>query len=254
MELLKMMATKNLPSWGIGDFKKTELETYEKAKQEFIEMLGEPKMRFEFVAQVFEVMDCLFQQYTENNPIACKLGCSACCLQSVSCTGVEMELIRNYILSLPRAQCREVFKRLKKEAVKFHRYYKRELGNFSKNVVKRWEDIAEPLKEKHLGIPCVYLSKKGACLIYEARPWNCRITWTKTSCRERQNEVILPDKFISESEKGQAIYLLQNEEKLIFEEVAIELIEREQIRVYGSFEMVLLEAWPITETFSKFFF
>ena len=64
----------------------------------------------------------------------------------------------------------------------------------------------------------------------------------------------MPDKFTFEGEKGQAIYLLQNEEKLIFEEVAIELIEREQIRVFGSFEMVPLEAWPVTQTFSKFFF
>lgn len=254
MGLLKTMLVKNLPSWEIGDLKKSELETYKKAKQEFIEMLGEPKMGFEFVAQVFEVMDCLFQQYTENNLIACKLGCSACCLQSVSCTGIEMELIRNHILSLPRAQRRQMFKKLKSEAIKFHKYYKRELGDFSKKTLKRWEDIARPLKERHLGVPCLYLSPKGACLIYKVRPWNCRIAWTKTSCKERQNEVFLPDRFTLEGDKGQAIYLLQNEEKLIFEEVAIELIEQEQIRVFGNFEMVPLEAWPVTQTFSKFFF
>lgn len=254
MELLKTMPVKNLPSWRIGDLKKDELETYKKAKQEFVEMLGEPKKRFEFVAQVFEIMDCLFQQYTENNPIACKLGCSTCCLQSVSCTGVEMELIRNYILSLPRPQRREIFNKLKKKTLKFYKYYQRELGNFSKNTLKRWENIAGQLKEKYLGIRCVYLSKKDACLIYKARPWVCRTAWTKISCRERKDEVLLPDKFTLEGEKGEALYLLQNEEKLIFEEVAIELIEREQIRVFGNLEIVPLEAWPATETFSKFFF
>jgi len=254
MELLKTMPTKNLPSWGIGDLKSRELEIYKKARQEFTEMLGEPKMGFELVVQVFEVMDCLFQQYAQNNPIACKLGCSACCLQSVSCTGVEMELIRNYIFSLPRQQRREILKKLKKEALKFHKYYEREFGDFSKNTLKRWKDIAGPLKEKNLGNPCVYLSKKGACLIYKARPWNCRTAWTRIPCKGRQEEVFLPDKSILKGQKEQRVYLLHNDEKLIFEEVAIEFIEGEQRKVFGKFEMVPLEAWPATRTFSEFFF
>src|SRR4030042_3373550 len=182
MELFETIPVTSLPSWGVGDLNKIKAETYKKARQQFIELIGECEKSSKFVARIFEILDHLFQEYSESNPIACKIGCSACCLQLVSCTGVEMELIIKYLFALPRVQRREMIRRLKKESIKFIKNYQREFGDFGYNNLQSWKNIAKSFKWKYLGIPCVYLSAKRTCLIYKARPWNCRTAWSKGSC------------------------------------------------------------------------
>jgi len=255
MNLLKPMDFCLLPSWG-GKLEKEESEIYVNAKREFINLLGERKRGWELVRQVWRLMDNLEEEYAQNNKIVCAKFCSGCCHQLVFCTAVEMDLIRHHLFALPRRFGRPIIKKLKQEAVKFHKRYKEEHGEeFEFNLlVRKWKEINDFLKKEHLGKPCVYLSAKGLCLIYKVRPWICRVAKTDTFCLERKEENMIPDKLIIDGSRTLSVFTLEIETKLIFEEIAVELIEEEQKKIYPAFEMVPLEAWPITKTFGKYFF
>jgi hypothetical protein len=92
----------------------------EKAENEFLRKMGIKKKGMQFVQDVFETVDRLTKEWLKKNKIVCQAGCSFCCLQMVSCTYAEAELIKQHLMSLPKKQCQAIKKRVNQEAIYLH--------------------------------------------------------------------------------------------------------------------------------------
>lgn len=218
---------------------------YDKAKDEFLERLGRPGEGVNLVRNVFRLMDELTEEYLRDNEISCHRGCSWCCHQLVCCTTLEMELIIDYIDSLPRSSRRSLKQKIRKGALNFYHYYQRNKKSFlgssflSTTVgIERWEDIGPALRKAHRRKPCLFLDR-DICSIYPVRPVDCRIAKTKDKiCGMRARIWIKEPKQI----------------RLFFDQVASDLITYEEEKVYGKLQVVPLIGWPLTEKFYPFFF
>lgn len=236
MLLLKEMEMEIHPSLG-GVLSKEERVFYSEAKEEFLQKLNYSKGGTELVSNIFSLTDELTFLYLKENQIACHQGCSQCCRQLICCTTLEMELIVKYIDFLPRLSRRNLKGKLKREAFWLNRFYQQTIIKFP-DLPQRWEVFAQPLKKIYNGRNCSFLNIRNLCSIYPVRPIDCRIAKTKNICGEEKE---------GEGEGPKSI-------RLFFDQVASDLIMKEEEKKYGKLQVAPLAAWPITEQFKNFFF
>jgi len=222
-----------------------ERTIYDKAKVEFLERLGEPKMGMALVRDIFRLMDELTEEYLEENEITCHRGCSWCCYQLVCCTTLEMELIIDYIRLRPKPIRRSIKQKAKNDALNFYRYYQRNKRNILASSsslaivgIERWEDVGQALRRAHRERPCVFLDK-DLCSIYPVRPVDCRSAKTK--------DKLCGTKIKTETEGTK-------QTRLFSDQIASDLITYEEERIYEKLQIVPLIGWPISEKFYSFFF
>jgi len=210
----------------LGDSKEMsdeEIARYEKAKQEFLTLLESGQEGVDLVKEVFMFHDLLTAEYLENHPVACGDGCGNCCHQLVCCTTLEMELISKYLKAMPRLLKMKIIKRAREKAVKF--YYQNE------KIIRssaRWEEIGEHLRLAHRGLRCIYLNTFNRCTVYPVRPIDCRSAKSVKKCSE-----------VNEQSELKSI-------KLFFDQIASDLITKEEEKTYGQLQVVPLIAWPMT--------
>jgi hypothetical protein len=100
-----------------------------------------------------------FRQETENyrREAACARGCAFCCTDAGSIDIITLEglVIRRFIMKLPRARQAGINKALKRDVTK---------------------------REKGRVVPCPFLMKNKACLIYDVRPFACRRIYSLHTC------------------------------------------------------------------------
>ena len=214
------------------------------AEAEFLKETGGRKRGIEFVRTVLKTVDRLTAEWLKENKIACQAGCSWCCLQMVSCAYAEAELIKQHLVALPNKQRQAVIKRVNQEAIYLHGLFRlvEELerrknlfigftASASANVgLSVYAEYRRQLR------PCPYLGLDKKCIIYPARPVDCRIAKTKFRCG--------PGKESSE-EKPEEV-------RLFLDQVAVNLIMDEQRRT-GRSEVIPLAGWPLMEGFRGFF-
>lgn len=217
---------------------------YNKANAEFLEKLGELKRGPDLVKDVFRLMDELTEEYLEENEITCHRGCSYCCKQLVCCSTLEMELIVEYIRSRSKPTRRAIKQRAKKQALAFNRFYQNNKADilmssgsiFAMAGIERWEDGGLALREAYRERDCLFLDK-DFCSIYPVRPVDCRSARTKDNlCGKRGPKKIKPEPI-----------------RLFFDQIASDIIMKEEERVYGQLQIVPLIGWPVSEKFSGFF-
>ncbi|SMC55717.1 Putative zinc-or iron-chelating domain-containing protein [Desulfocicer vacuolatum DSM 3385] len=92
---------------------------------------------------------------------ACEKGCGFCCKEagSIDITTLEGFAIRDAMKALPRSRQKSLTK------------------SFQQEIKKR---------EKGIVVPCPFLMKNNACMIYEDRPFSCRRIYSTHVCT-RQN-------------------------------------------------------------------
>jgi Fe-S-cluster containining protein len=205
---------------------------FERAMFAFRAMLGQPERGADYVRAVYRLVDELLAEYTTMNPMTCHKGCGACCHQLVCCSKLEMELITEYLRKLFRRASREIRLNAKKQAIKFDK--------LAKQAGVKQESDGERLRQLHQGIACPYLSNSQRCLIYPARPIDCRIARTRGVCYPGVSGH-------GEPREG------PKPVKLFLDQVACNLITEEDIRVSGSILLIPLVTWPITPQFSANF-
>ena len=215
-----------------GKFSEEQAAVHQTCKEYFLEKLDCNKGGTDLIKSIYALLDELTAEFLKENPVSCRPGCAWCCQQLVCCTTLEMEVIIEYLESLPRPARRQITKQAKKESLKFKKFY--ENNDFGG---KRLEKIAPDLREFHYLRPCLYLSEKKMCHIYRPRPIDCRIAKTKGFCGHRKEG----------EEKPKSI-------RLFLDQVASDLIMEEEKKIYGKLEVVPLIMWPLTGKFAEFFF
>ncbi len=231
MPLLQEMCFK-LPTFG-QEVKIDEqlVEMLRRAKERFLDLLGERRRGTFLVKDVFALVDKLNDEYLKNNQIACGAGCAYCCRQLVCSTTLEAEVIIEYLGRLPRTTRREITRKARKEAMKF---YERNRHSLSSRA--RWEEIAKALRASHYNLPCLFLNSANRCSIYPARPIDCRTAKTKKRCG-----------MISGGEER------PKDVRLFCDQIAANLITEEEERVNGVQQVSPLIALPISRQFGDFF-
>ena len=207
-----------------------QIRKYNEAKEEFVRRLNSSSSGKNMVAEIYKLLNQFTSEYLKNHRIACGEKCSYCCRQLVCCTTLEMGLIADYIQTLPRVQRRPVMHKAKMKAVDFCKKNHSILTSAA-----RWEEVASFLRNKHHGVPCIFLRDRK-CSIYPVRPIDCRIAKTSNPCG-RERELAL---------KPQNI-------RLFCDQVASDLIMKEEEKCYGKMQVVPLIGWPITPEFDHFF-
>ena len=88
---------------------------------------------------------------------ACAKGCAFCCTDAGSIDIITLEglVIRRFVMKLPRARRAGINKALKRDFAK---------------------------REKGRVVPCPFLMKSKACLIYDIRPFACRRIYSLHTC------------------------------------------------------------------------
>lgn len=246
MHLLKEMQVEFDQIDPIRGYKMSEKERifYDKARGEFLEKLGESESGVTLVRSVFRLMDELTEEYLKENEISCHQGCSWCCYQLVCCTTLEMELIIDYINSLPKTSRRSIKQRTRKDALSFYRYFQENSKSLLRHSlltgigIERWENVGPALRKTYRERPCIFLDG-GLCSIYPARPIDCRIAKTRDGICGTRAKIW--------TKRPEPI-------RLFFDQIASDLITREEEKVYGGLQVVPLVGWPISEKFYPFFF
>ena len=207
-----------------------EIEKHKKAKRDFTGRLNTSLRGKELVREIFYLIDHLTAEYLKNHEISCRAGCSYCCRQLVFCTTLEMELIVDYLNSIPKARKRAVLHKAKAKAHKFYQKNSEQLRNTS-----NWEHLAGFLSSTFRGVPCIFL-KDGKCSIYPVRPIDCRIAKTADACGFKKIMEVEPQSL-----------------RLFCDQVASDLIMEEEERCSGAMQVVPLIGWLISEQFRESF-
>lgn len=216
-----------------------------KAEEEFLKETGGRKRGIEFVRVIFKTADRLTAEWLKENKIACQAGCSECCLQMVSCTYAEAELIKQHLAILPKKQRQAVIKRVNQEAIYLHWLFRqmesleRKQNLFKGSASSASVNVGLRVYAEHRRQlrPCPYLGLDKKCCIYPVRSVDCRIAKTRIRCGRKKE---------GDTEKPEEI-------KLFFDQVAINLIMDEQRRITGRSEVIPLAGWPLMEGFRGFF-
>lgn len=117
--------------------------------------------------ELYSIYERAVQQI--NQYISCRKGCSECCYVYVDTTAIEAELIRRYVKeNFQSSKVSELACKAKETAKEMPHY--QDIENADDNEINI---IAKNYFRKR--IPCLFLTDKGECSIYEVRPVNCRI-------------------------------------------------------------------------------
>ncbi|OCC16499.1 hypothetical protein DBT_0316 [Dissulfuribacter thermophilus] len=106
---------------------------------------------------LFENADWAFSEIAKAfpNEVACSKGCSDCCHAMFDVSLIEAILLKKEFLALPRKVRRDVERN-------------------SKRALKEFRAVSNTKDPSTVKIRCPLLSKQDSCLIYKARPINCR--------------------------------------------------------------------------------
>jgi hypothetical protein len=230
--LIEKMDMKINPLFVSGTMSERDTKLSNLAWPEFIQKLKHRQEGTkESVLEVFEVLDSLNEEYRTINPVPCGKGCSLCCHQLVTCSKLEMDIILDYLISLPKITRRGIKKRVKKQSLKFAKFLR---GRFTEeDYVKRNREVDLILQDHFKHDPCVYLSAVNSCLIYEVRPVDCRIAKVKKRC--------------SADTKPEQI-------RLFCDHIASTLIMDEEEINSGFLWLSHLIIWPLVDEYKKYFF
>lgn len=111
----------------------------------------------EFTKEFLENIDRFMTQFIKYSP--CKEGCYSCCKIIPTITTIEAELIRRYVVdNFPKQQTKAFLESFKKQCEVF--------------PIEYMPDKSDLFLKTDLY--CGFLSEDGRCLIYNARPFQCR--------------------------------------------------------------------------------
>lgn len=232
---------------GVAKMTCQETEHYGRAKKEFLECLAAVNSKTTNpAARIYRLTDELTKKYylqNETKDIAClKCRGGQCCLQLVFCTKLEMSVIQDYLAGLPRKTRRKICQHVRKHALKYFHLHQTTFGTTFDNG-SPFEQIlrTKQLMTRYYGKPCPYLNDAKRCAIYPVRPLDCRIAKTRDKFCGTNLE------FNAQIRKIQPVWLM-------FEYVATNLMQDEEMRIYGELTIVPLSEWPLIEPFNKIFF
>ena len=119
----------------------------------------------------------VYSRWVERFPLACHMGCAACCTRSVTMASLEGEVILDFV----KGKGREKWLRQKlAQAVPGKNRPGITTNQFAEACLNHRE-----VDGKALGCwdftPCVFLEEKS-CTIYEARPFGCRSFGSFVEC------------------------------------------------------------------------
>jgi len=206
-------------------FSEKECADYETAIGTFKSLAGTDYLEgTKLVERIYGFVDDLCEEHEINDQTYCHVGCSHCCYQLVCCTTPEMQIIVRHVDKLPRQKNRQIKRQAMNKARKFYKRYKGQI-----EPGKVWQTVNNPLTRAHRGVPCIYLdSFRHRCLIYPARPINCRTARTATQCGYNRHPKTV---------------------KFYFDQIAVDIITKEEKKLRGTMYVVPLVAWPLTPEF-----
>ncbi|CAA7623532.1 hypothetical protein MCP1_40113 [Candidatus Terasakiella magnetica] len=135
------------------------------------------------IRRIYEQFDALAETLPkeitvegEVRALACKVGCTACCHQSVNVTAGQVMVVKAYILRHLKGDLPKIASRL--------RHTRKGLGETMGAV----------------GVRCPLLDQEGGCTVYEARPLSCRAfnSFDRGACEAS---------FLGQDEKRQSVTL-----------------------------------------------
>lgn len=139
-----------------------DVRLYHLASRLMADMHGFPDL-VRLVAEIAVIADKQVQSHGERR-IACRAGCSHCCVLNVSALLPEAAAIADWLVNRLTTQERDSL------ATRL---------DHQRRVV-RWMDDEERI---HRGIPCIFLDSRGHCSIYPVRPLVCRAVTSLDSSR-----------------------------------------------------------------------
>jgi len=212
------------------------LRDYAEARRGFVELLDGAE-KIELLKKTFQIMELLEDQAIKNIPIKCRAKCAACCLQGVSCTKLEMNLIKEFLSSKKRE--RRLVKRKAAEKAAKYREIIEATGIF------RYFQYTEEADKKLYSLlelkPCPFLGggQTGLCGIYPVRPIVCRFTRTADDrCGTKVTAHLKP--------RIKAV-------KFFFDQVAADIVAEESKRICGELGVPPIAVWIESEFFGSFF-
>lgn len=142
--------------------------------------------------------------------IACKKGCSVCCYELVTCTGMEFTEIVKYVRSLSEAERKAVISGTRRAVRAWRKRFSKQRKAFitdTSELVKMYRDW--------FGRSCPFLCREdGSCRIYPVRPIDCRTT---TSLEKCELPHLSAERFRFEPELWANNLILQEEQRRNFE-------------------------------------
>lgn len=113
------------------------------------------------IQECYQIIDNALEDFYQYS--TCKEGCNYCCCEIVETSPLEAEYIRSYINGHFDENQKCILKGKIDEVIKVTPTYK----DILRNEMLKYDFY----KKK---IPCIFLDDSGKCLIYNARPFNCR--------------------------------------------------------------------------------
>lgn len=131
---------------------------------------------------LYEVYDKTAKQF----PAACSRDCDTCCTHNVVATTLEVELIRDHLQQIGRADLelralQDTSRRRLRPRLTIN-----ELATFC----LRREEPPDQAEEFHVE-PCPIREEDG-CPVYEVRPFACRSLWSEQACAVTGEAVMAP--------------------------------------------------------------
>ncbi len=157
---------------------------YTQAEEEFIVRMEQLPSDLKPVQKVYRLLADFDEQYKQTRNLACTIGCSHCCSGQISCTGLEMEYIIDYLKDLIRERLRPIKLQVRRQAEEFNSWWQMEKSRHTelRNIILGKLD--PKLDLSHLRYrACLFLSPlENKCLVYQARPIICRSKKAITKC------------------------------------------------------------------------
>lgn len=196
---------------------------YKKAQEEFLRQLLPYKKGAALIREIYSLMDKFTDLYmSAGNKIACRKVCANCCYQLTFATNLEMLAICDFLKSHPRNA--PIFKKLNEEHKKFCNFL--DGKTLSKNFLEKWLEEKETIAKAFAGSPCPFLGEDLLCMIYQVRPMDCRLLKVEKPCSEHKDGDPEPKIF-----------------RLLFEQVASDLILEEEIKSTGCINILPVIGW-----------
>ncbi len=120
---------------------------------------------FNLLKEIYRIYDAMHEFFS--GAYSCGKGCAHCCCLYVTISRLEADLVKDYVTgSLSKDVQNNLYNNYLARAKEYpQRGYKHK----SEEAVAR---LAKGYFNKK--IPCIFLSERGECTVYEARPFSCR--------------------------------------------------------------------------------
>ena len=141
--------------------------------QERIGIPAEIDYKKELLHAVYDV----YARWIERFPLACRMGCNACCTQSVSMTSLEGEIVLDFVKGTGRGK----WLLAKLAGVPPGKSRERITTNQFAGACLNHQEVDRETMGGWDFTPCVFL-EANICSIYEARPFGCRSFGSFVQC------------------------------------------------------------------------